>query len=150
MFIVSKNTLAMFSQLRLKQRKRSEKMQNKLMTGVWRYMLGVPPFLWEKQIQKAERKVKRSTGFMTPEHRSVHHFVVREMPRLGRPIPQELASQELSLTSERVSDILRDLEKRLTFLYTNSDGQVTWAYPVTVEKTPHSMTFHSGEQLYAA
>ena len=58
MFIVAKNTLAMFSQPRLNQRQRSEIMQNKLMAGVWRYMLGVPPFLWEKQIEKAERKVK--------------------------------------------------------------------------------------------
>ncbi len=125
-------------------------MQKKLMTGVWRYILGVPPFLWEKQIEKAERKVKRSTRFMTPEHRLVHHFVVREMPRLGRPVPQELVAQELALDSERVSEIVRDLESRLTFLYTNSNGEVTWAYPVTVEKTPHSINFNSGERLYAA
>ena len=52
MFIVSKNTLAMFSEPRLNQRQRSGIMQNKLMTGVWRYMLGVPPFLWEKQIRE--------------------------------------------------------------------------------------------------
>ena len=125
-------------------------MQNKLMTGVWRYILGVPPFLWEKQIEKAEQKVKRSTGFMTPEHRLVHHFVVREMPSLGRPVPQELVAQELALPSERVSKIVRDLESRLTFLYTNSNAEVTWAYPVTVEKTPHSITFSSGERLYGA
>src|SRR5512139_3361671 len=117
-------------------------MRNKLMAGVWRYVIGVPPFLWEKQIAKSVAKVKRATGFMTPEHRLVHHFVVREMPRLGRPIPQELVAQELSLTAERVAHIVRDLERRLTFLFTNSDGAVTWAYPVTVEKTPHSITFH--------
>ncbi len=150
MFIAPKNTMAMFSEPRLNQRERTGIMQNKLMTGVWRYMLRVPSFLWEKQIQKAEHKVKRATGFMTPEHRLVHHFVVREMPRLGRPVPPELVARELSLTSERVSNILQDLESRLTFLYRNSDAQVTWAYPVTVEKTPHSITFHSGEQLYAA
>ncbi len=61
-------------------------MRNKLMAGVWRYIVGVPPFLWEKQIEKSVAKVKRATEFMTPEHRLVHHFVVREMPRLGRPI----------------------------------------------------------------
>ena len=54
-------------------------MRNKLMAGVWRYIVGVPPFLWEKQIEKSVAKVKRATGFMTPEHRLVHHFVVREM-----------------------------------------------------------------------
>jgi hypothetical protein len=56
----------------------------------------------------------------------------------------------LSLTSERTEEILANLETHLTFLYRNSDGEVTWAYPVTVEKTPHAITFHSGEQLYGA
>jgi hypothetical protein len=46
--------------------------------------------------------------------------------------------------------MLQDLERRLTFLWRNSDGQVIWAYPVTVETTPHAVTFHTGEQLYAA
>ena len=125
-------------------------MRNKLMAGVWRYIVGVPPFLWEKQIEKSVGKVKRATGFMTPEHRLVHHFMVREMPRLGRPVSAELVAEELALPTERVSEILDDLEKHLTFLCTNSDGEVIWAYPVTVEKTPHAITFHTGERLYAA
>ena len=125
-------------------------MRNKLMAGVWRYMVGVPPFLWEKQIEKAAQRVRRSTAFMSPEHRSVHHYLVREMPRLAKPIPPALVGQELGLTSERTEEILGDLETHLTFLYRNSDGEVSWAYPVTVEETPHAVTFHSGEQLYAA
>ena len=125
-------------------------MRNKLMAGVWRYIVGVPPFLWEKQIEKSVGKVKRATGFMTSEHRLVHHFVVREMPRLGRPISVELVAEKLALPTERVAAIIDDLEKHLTFLCTNSDGEVIWAYPVTVEKTPHAITFHTGERLYAA
>ncbi len=125
-------------------------MRNKLMAGVWRYIVGVPPFLWQKQIEKAVQRVRRSTAFMSPEHRSVHHYVVREMPKLGKPVPPELVAQQLSLTSERTEEILANLETHLTFLYRNSDGEVTWAYPVTVEKTPHAITFHSGEQLYGA
>ena len=27
-------------------------MSNKLLAGVWRTMVGVPPFLWEKQIER--------------------------------------------------------------------------------------------------
>ncbi len=125
-------------------------MSNRLMAGLWRYMLGVPQVLWEKQIEKAVRKVKRNTAFMSREHRLVHHFVVREMPRLGGAVPLELIARELALTPEGTEEILRDLEKRLTFLCRNSQGEVTWAYPVTVEKTPHAITFHSGEHLYAA
>jgi hypothetical protein len=120
------------------------------MAGIWRYIVGVPPFLWEKRIEKAVQRVKRATGFMSPEHRLVHHFVVREMPRLGRPIPAQLVAGDLGLSSGRVAKILQDLERRLTFLWRNSDGEVTWAYPMTVEKTPHAITFHTGERLYAA
>ena len=49
-----------------------------------------------------------------------------------------------------VNVLLDNLEKRKTFLYRNSDKNVVWAYPVTVEKTPHRVTFDSGEKLYAA
>ena len=125
-------------------------MRNKLMVGIWRYIIGVPPFLWENRIEKAAQRVKRATAFMSPEHRLVHHFVVREMPRLGRPIPEELVAGDLGLASGRGAEILQDLERRLTFLWRNSDGEVTWAYPVTVEKTPHAITFPTGERLYAA
>ncbi len=125
-------------------------MGNKLMAGVWRYILGVPPFLWERQIEKARQKVNRSIRFMTPEHKSIHHYVVRELPRYGAPIPPETVARELALPLERTKEILQDLEKHLTFLYRNENGEVTWAYPVTVEKTPHAVAFGSGEKLYAA
>ena len=29
-------------------------------------------------------------------------------------------------------------------------GAVTWAYPVTVDQTPHHLTFNTGEKIYAA
>ena len=125
-------------------------MRNKLMAGVWRFMVGIPRYLWEKQIEKARHKVNRATRFMSPEHRLVHHFVVREMPRIGKPIPAQMVAQDLAIPLERTTRILEDLEKHLTFLYRNEQGQVVWAYPVTVERTPHSITFDSGEQLYAA
>jgi hypothetical protein len=87
---------------------------------------------------------------MSAEHRLVHHYVVRELPRYGRPIPSDLVAQECALAPKRAAEILEDLERHLTFVCRDNDGQVVWAYPVTVEKTPHSITFASGEQLYAA
>ncbi len=125
-------------------------MRNKLMAGVWRYILGVPPFLWEKQIQRAVRKVERSTRFMTAEHRLVHHYVVKELPRYSKPMAPDLVARRLNLDPARTVEILEDLERHLTFVYRDKEGKVTWAYPVTVEETPHSITFHSGEELYAA
>ncbi len=125
-------------------------MTNKLLIGFWRIIIGVPPALWEKQIERMRHKVKKSTRFMSPEHRLVHHYVVRELPRVGEPIPVERVAQGLALGVEQTINILKELEERLTFLYRNEQGQVLWAYPVTVEKTPHRITFGSGERLYAA
>ena len=76
-------------------------MSNKLLTGIWRMMVGVPPFLWEKQIQKAMYKVKKSTRFMSPDHRRIHHYVVRELPRVGEPIPAERVARDLALSREQ-------------------------------------------------
>lgn len=125
-------------------------MGNRLMAGVWGYIVGVPPILWERQFDKAARRVARSTRFMSEEHGLVHHYAVRELPRVGKPLSPDLVARELSLTRERVVKILDDLERHLTFVYRNAAGEVTWAYPVTVETTPHRLSFQSGEKLYAA
>jgi hypothetical protein len=87
---------------------------------------------------------------MTETHRRIHHFVVRALPRSGQPLTPEFIAAQLALPVDQVIPILDDLEKHMTFLFRNPQGAVIWAYPVTVEKTPHRITFSSGEQLYAA
>lgn len=125
-------------------------MKNKFMMGFWRYMVNLPPFLWEKDMLKAKSKFEAELGFMSEEHRRVHHFVVRELPYFGSPLPPEVIANKLDFPIERVNAILDDLEKHMTFLFRNSEGAVVWAYPVTVENTPHHVTFNTGEELYAA
>lgn len=125
-------------------------MKDKLMLGLWRYILKVPPFLWEKQISKAKKKFEAENSFMSEEHSLVHHFVVRELPYAGKPLSPEYIANKLNLSISRVKVIVDDLEKRMTFLFRNKKGEVVWAYPVTVDKTPHHLTFSTGEQLYAA
>ena len=93
---------------------------------------------------------KGADGFMSDEHRSVHHFVVRELPRAGRPLSPEFIAEKLGMAEDRVSSVLEALEKHMTFLFRNGKGEVVWAYPVTVEKTPHHITFNTGEEVYAA
>ena len=125
-------------------------MKNKLMMGLWRYMLSVPPFLWEKQIVKGKKKFAAHLAFMSPEHRLVHYFTVQELPRVGKPLAPEFIAAALNISVPRIIAILDDLESHMTFIFRNARGEVEWAYPVTVEKTPHHLRFHTGEQLYAA
>ena len=122
-------------------------MDNSLLVGIWRIMVNVPPALWNKALAK---ETQTDLSFMTPDHHRVRDFVVREMPRLNAPISPDTISAGVNLPCERVRSILDELEQGLTFLFRNERGEVTWAYPVTVAKTPHRITFSSGEKLYAA
>jgi hypothetical protein len=125
-------------------------MKNKVMLGLWRYIINVPPFLMRKKIAKAQKRFRAEGGFMTEEHRLVHHFVVRKIPSAGGPLSPEIVAEELDLPLDSVKVILNDLEKGMTFLVMNQNREVVWAFPVTVEKTPHHLTFNTGEQIYAA
>jgi hypothetical protein len=87
---------------------------------------------------------------MSEEHHLVRYFVVRELSRTGEPIQPEFISQKLKLPLAQINAILDELEKNLFFLVRNGQGAVSWAYPVTVDNTPHHLTFSTGEQLYAA
>jgi hypothetical protein len=92
----------------------------------------------------------RALDFMTDDHHRIRDFVVMELPRVGQPLSLEFIAQALDIPLARVTDILGDLERHMTFLFCNEQGAVVWAYPVTAQATPHHVTFSSGEQIYAA
>lgn len=125
-------------------------MKNKIMLGMWRFILNVPPSLLEKQRARGKEKIVANLAFMTPEHRLVHHYVVRKLPYSDKPLPPAAIARALDLPEDKVNRLLHDLEDHMTFLFRNDKGEVVWAYPVTVEKTPHHVTFNTGEQVYAA
>jgi hypothetical protein len=133
-----------------KQEPGGNDMNNSLLLGFWRFFLRIPRPIWQQEVARSARASEKSLAFMTPEHHKIRDYVVRELPRIAKPIPPETIAQDLGLDLLRVNAILDDLEKNLTFLYRNEPGAVTWAYPVTVEPTPHRITFSTGEQIYAA
>jgi hypothetical protein len=125
-------------------------MDNALLKGLWKYMLPVPPFMWQKMVRARAEKAREKLKFMTPDHHLVRSFVVEELPRAGGPLSPEAIGQAVNLTAGRVKEILDELEKHMVFLFRNGLGEVTWAYPVTVDKTPHRVHFSTGEEVYAA
>lgn len=125
-------------------------MNNSILLGFRRFMLRIPRSVWQQEIVRSERGAKGSLEFMTDTHHRVRDFVVRELPRIGEPISPGVIERSLDLETDVIIPILNELEQKLTFLFRNELGSVTWAYPVTVEKTPHSITFNTGEQIYAA
>ena len=125
-------------------------MNKGLLLGIWRFLLRIPRPIWQQEVARSARASEKSLAFMTADHHKIRDFVVREMPRIAEPIPPERIAQDLNMELGKVVSILDELEKNLTFLYRDHTGAVIWAYPVTVEQTPHFISFSTGEQIYAA
>ncbi len=126
------------------------KMKNNLLLGIWRHLFPVPSAIWQKQVAEKAEHTRAHLAFMSPDHHRVRNLVVRELPRVGKPLAPEWIARELNLPLENVVTLLDDLERRLTFLFRNSEGAVAWAYPVTVDETPHRITLSTGEKIFAA
>jgi len=105
---------------------------------------------WEQGLSGIAPIVEAELEFMSEEHHRVRNFVVKELPHAGQPLSPELIARELDLTIDRIKAILDELETHLMFLFRNEQGAVNWAYPVTVDRTPHHLTFSTGELLHAA
>jgi hypothetical protein len=106
--------------------------------------------MWREHLEQAPEHSRKRLAFMTEDHHRVRYFVVKELPRSGRPIAPDLISRELNLSENVVAAILDDLEQNLVFLVRDENGEVAWAFPVTADATAHEISFSSGEKLYGA
>jgi len=120
-------------------------MDDQLLLGLWRCVLPVPPQIWQRVV-----KGDANLEFMSADHHRLRNLVVEALPQKARPLAPEWISQKLDLTLVRTVELLDELEKNMTFLFRNPKGEVTWAYPVAVDQTPHHVSFSSGEKIYAA
>ncbi len=122
----------------------------RVLLGIRRFMVPVPWALFKRVAGREVIVTGRVLGGLDADHRLVHHFVVRELPRLAGPMSPEHIANALEMPVARVIEILDGLEKRLVFLYRAGGRDVVWAYPVTVAETPHRLQFSTGERLNAA
>ena len=112
-------------------------------------MVPVPRMLWQRVAAANARKARARLDFMSEEHHRVRDFAVMELPRTGAPLAPESIGGALDLPLPRVVSILDELEAHMTFVFRNEQGAVTWAYPVTVDETPHHARFSTGEEAYS-
>lgn len=125
-------------------------MNETVLTGRGRQIESMPRSEWEGHLSKVPEAMKTRLSFMTRQHHLVRYLVVRELPRIGKPIAPEIIASKLMLPLPRVNEILGELEERLFFLVRNESGHVAWAYPVTADQTPHRLIFSTGERIYGA
>jgi hypothetical protein len=121
-----------------------------ILMGRGRQVTPVPRIEWEQHLSHVPHHQETRLRFMSAEHHQVRYFVVRELPRIGASIPPEVIADALQLPLAHVHTILDELEQQLFFLVRNAQGAVSWAFPVTVDATPHRLTFSTGEQVFAA
>ncbi len=125
-------------------------MEHKVLLGQGRKFVEVPQETWKQQLAQIPQHSQSRLSFMTDLHHQIRYFVVKELAYRQKPIEPGLISTALNIPLERVNSILEELESRLFFLVRNEQGAVAWAYPVTVDVTPHKLHFSSGERLYGA
>lgn len=126
-------------------------METTVLVGRGGKIVKAPESTWEQELAKAPQFFASRLAFMTPDHHRVRNFVVSELPRNnGRPLPLAALSQQLAMKPDKLNMILGDLERNLFFLVRDDAGAVLWAFPVTAAKTPHRVTFKTGESSFAA
>lgn len=123
---------------------------NHLLVGAGREIRSIPADAFVNSVKGLPGRMASRLAFMSREHHAVRDFVVRELPREGRPISPARIAQITGLARERVAAILAELEKNLFFLVRDSRGNVSWAYPVTASRTPHRLSFSTGEKIFGA
>jgi len=125
-------------------------MSGTILVGAGREIRRVPDDAFIKSIKGLPARMISRLAFMTSDHHLVRDFLVREMPRQRNPISPLAIENVIGLDLERVSIILSDLERNLFFLVRDSDGNVSWAFPVTTSVTPHKLAFSTGENTFGA
>jgi hypothetical protein len=125
-------------------------MSGTILVGSGREIQRVADDAFVQGIKGLPLRMEARLAFMTRDHHVVRDFVVREMPRQPTPISPQQISLVTGLDLRKVSVILSDLERHLFFLVRDSEGNVSWAFPVTTSPTAHKLTFSSGERTSGA
>lgn len=125
-------------------------MSGQILAGAGREIHSLPDEAFVKGVEGLPRRMAARLAFMSRDHHLVRDFVVREMPRRAQPLSPAQIARETSLDVETVSTLLAELEKNLFFLVRDARGKVNWAFPVTTSRTPHRLTFSTGERISGA
>ena len=121
-----------------------------ILHGVGRDILTLPEDGFVQAMHSLPARMSARLAFMTREHHLVRDFVVRELPRQPDPLTPARIAQTTGLALHQVTRILAELEQHLFFLVRDGAGNVSWAFPVTTSRTPHRLTFSTGEKIFGA
>jgi hypothetical protein len=124
--------------------------KNTVLLGVGRFMIPIPRVIWYKMLSREAGRALQAASLLPEEYHRVRDFVVREMSRSDGPLSREAIGSAVNIPQDRLGGILDELEERKIYLFRNLEGAVSWAYPATADRTPHAVTFSTGEDGFAA
>lgn len=113
-------------------------------------LTSLPTADWQELVLSAIERGRKRLDFMSEDHHAIRRTAVTELVRTGQVVPPAALAQRLGIPISRTGEILDELERNLFFLVRSSAGAISWAFPVTIDKTPHKLTFSTGERLYGA
>jgi hypothetical protein len=99
-------------------------MNKSLLLGAWKFLIRIPRHLRQGTVAKSAKANQAHVHTLSPDHQRVRDCVVLELPRTGAPLSAAYIAQKTGLSVDRVQGILADLERGMTFLFRNAQGEV--------------------------
>jgi hypothetical protein len=118
--------------------------------GIRTFTFPLPAFVIEKMVSSSLKRARKKVVSFSRLKRQIHHWVVSELPGRQAPIFIPEIADHFGLDVRTAESIVEELEGDKTFLFRHNSEGINWGYPVTVEPTPHHITFSTGETVYAA
>jgi hypothetical protein len=106
---------------------------------------------WRNAVAAHVTHMPRRLAFMTPAHHRVRNAAVLGLPRNGgRPLSMAQLSAAAGVPEAATREIAAELERNLFFVVRGGEDHISWAFPVTCDRTPHRLMFDSGEAIFGA
>jgi hypothetical protein len=118
--------------------------------GLGGRLFPVPGALIRWMAGKQSASWARRNGRLTELQATVRILAVQHLPDSDKPMTAAAIAELGGLAEADVAQALVELHRLLGFIALDRDGAVEWAYPVTVDATPHYLSFESGERMSAA
>ncbi len=106
---------------------------------------------WKQAVVGAIAHMPTRLEFMTPAHHRVRNAAVRGLPaNAGQPLSMRQVAAAAGVSEELTREIAAELERHLFFVVRKDDDHISWAFPVTSDRTPHEVILGTGERIYGA
>jgi hypothetical protein len=106
---------------------------------------------WKDAVAAHVTHMPARLAFMTLAHHRVRNAAVLGLPRNGgRPLSMADLSAAAGVSEPETRTIAAELERNLFFVVRAGQDHISWAFPVTSDRTPHLVALDSGESIFGA